>query len=59
MACYLKSILTVFQSYLDDGKIIMKGSVQEITLWLERSSFLAGLKPRTARSTGQRLSYQY
>lgn len=28
MICHFMSILTVFQSYLDDGWVIMKGYVQ-------------------------------
>ena len=51
------SFSTAFQSYQDDGQMIMKGYAMEPCLQLKRSLPQAGLYPRTARSVGQRLTY--
>ena len=57
ITCAFTSILTVFQSYQDDGRMIMKGCVQWTPFTLEKISPRAGIEPGTARSLGQRLSY--
>ena len=44
---------TVFQSYQDDGKVIMKDTVKP-RLGLKKSPPQAGLESGTARSVGQR-----
>ena len=50
--------LRVFQSYQDDGLVIMEGLVQcNPASRLKRVPPPAGLKPRIARSAGQRLAY--
>ena len=36
MTCNFTSFLTAFQSYQDDGRLIMKGCAMELRLWLRR-----------------------
>ena len=55
MICKFTSISTVFQSYQDDGRVIMKGCVQGNPFTVEKTSPRAGLELGTARSVGQRL----
>ena len=38
MTCDFTSVLTVFQSYQDDGQMIMKGSVQWIPFTVQKIS---------------------
>ena len=52
MNCHFKSFSTVFQSYQDDGRMIMKGCVQWNRLRLKRSSPQAGLELTTAELPG-------
>ena len=47
---------TVFQSYQDDGRVIMKGCVPGTPFTVEISP-RAGLKLGTARSAGQHLTH--
>ena len=49
---WMDDCLTVFQSYQDNGKMILNGrlSGMEPCLWLERFPPRAGLKRRTIRS---------
>ena len=54
MACDFTSFSTVFQSYQDNGYMIMK-AVCNVTLFtVEKISPRVGLEPGTARSVGQR-----
>ena len=55
MICDFTPISTVFQSYQDDGRVIMKGCVQWNPFTVERTSRRAGLELGAARSVGQRL----
>ena len=58
MTCDLTSSSTVFQSYQDNGQMIMKGCVQNGNLFMVvKISPQAGLKFGTARSVGQRLTH--
>ena len=56
MICNFTSFSTVFQSYQDDGQI-MKGCVQWNPVYVEKILPRAGIKLRTARSVGQRLTH--
>ena len=51
------SVSTVFQSYQDDGLVIIKGSVQWNPVYIEKISASGGLEPRMAISVGQLLSH--
>ena len=57
MMCDFTSFSTVFQSYQDDGRMIMKGCVQWNTYTVEKISPRAGLELATARSVGQPLAH--
>ena len=50
------SFSTVFQSYQEDGWMIMKGCVQWNAFYVEKISSHAGLHLATARSIGQCLT---
>ena len=58
MTCDFTSFSTVFQSYQDDGQLIIKGCVQWNPFTVEKSSPRAGLELGTARSVGQRLTHR-
>ena len=49
MTCDFTSFSTIFQSYQDDGRMIMKDYVQWNPFTVEKISLQAGLKPRIAR----------
>ena len=51
MICDFTSFSTVFQSYQDDGRMIMKGLCNGTPFTVEK-----GLELATARSVGQRLT---
>ena len=53
MTCDFMSFLTVFRSYQDDGRMIMKGCVQWNPVYDKKISPRAGLELGTARSVGQ------
>ena len=53
MTCDFTSFSTVFQSYQDDGRMIMKYCVQ----WNPVCDWKAGLELTPARSVGQRLTH--
>ena len=55
MTCDFTSFPTIFQSYQDDGWVIMEGCVQWNPVINKRPSSKVGLEPGTARSAGQRL----
>ena len=55
MICDFTTFSIVFQSYLDDGRVILKGCVQWNPIYGWRD-FQVGLKPWTAKSAGQGLS---
>ena len=57
MTCDFASFSTVFQSYQDDERLIMKDCVQWNPFTLEKISPRAGLERTTARSVGQRLTH--
>ena len=57
MICDLTSFSTVFQSYQDDGQMIMKGLCNGILFTAEKISPRSGLELWTARSVGQRLTH--
>ena len=57
MICDFTSFSAVFQSYHDDGRMIMKGCVQWTPFTVEKISPRAGLELRTSRSVGQRLTH--
>ena len=57
MTCDFRSFSTVFHSYQDNGLMNEREYAMEPGLQLKRSLPFAGLKPRMARSEGQRLSY--
>ena len=52
MSCDFASFATVFQSYQDDGWVIMKGCVQRLKIFPPP----AGLEPKTAKSVGSNIS---
>ena len=56
MICDLKSFLTVFQSYQDDGMLIMKGCVQWNSIYGSEDFALSRDRTRSARSNP--LSYR-
>ena len=56
MICDFTSFSTVFQSYQDDGRMIMKDCVQWNPFTVEKISPRAGIELGTARSVGQRLT---
>ena len=51
------SFSTEFQSYQDDGRMIMKDCATEPRLWLKRSLPQVGIEPGIARSVGPRLTH--
>ena len=51
------SFSTVFQSYQDDVRMIIKGCVQWNPFMVEKNSPQAGLELGNARSVGQRLTH--
>ena len=51
------SFSTVFQSYQDDERLIMKGFVQWNPFTVEKILPPAGIELGTARSVGQRLTH--
>ena len=51
------SFSTVFQSYLDDKSMTMKGCVQRNPTAVEKNSPQARLEPGTARLVGQHLTH--
>ena len=53
---YVLSI--VFQSYQDNGRMIMKGCVNGTPFMVEKISPRARIELRTARSVGQRLTHR-
>ena len=55
--CDFTAISTVFQSYQEDERIIMKGCVQWNPFTVEKTSPRAGLELGTARSIGRRLTH--
>ena len=59
MTCDFTSFSTVFESYQDDGRKMMKGCVQWNLIYdsVKRSSPHAGLELTTARSVGQRKTH--
>ena len=54
--CDFTFLSTVFQSYQDDGWMIMNSSVQWNRFRVERFPPEAEIEPGTARSVGQRLN---
>ena len=52
-------LLIVFQTYQDDGRVIMKGCVQWNPVYGWKNLILptAGLGPGTAKSAGKHLNY--
>ena len=50
MLCDFKSFSTVFQSYEDNGRMVMRGCVHG-------THSHAVTEPETARSVGQRITY--
>ena len=57
MTCDFTSFSTVFRSYQDDERLIMKGCVQWNPVYGEKVSPRAGLELATVRSLGQRLTH--
>ena len=57
MTCNFTSLSKVFQSYQDDGQMIMKSCVNGTPFMAEKILPLAGLEPGTARSVGQGLTH--
>ena len=53
----IMSSSTVFQSYQDDGQVIMKGCLQWNPIYDLKYLPQVGLKPRTARSAGQSFTH--
>ena len=51
MTCHFTSFLTVFQSYQDDVRMIMKGCVKWNPIYSKKTVPTAGLRLRTARLT--------
>ena len=52
MTCNFTSFSTVFQSYQDDGWVIMKGCVQWNPVYVWEDSAWSGIKLMTTRSVG-------
>ena len=57
MNCDFSFFSTVFQSYKDNEKLIMKGLCNGTPFTIEKISSLAGLELGTTRSVGQPLTY--
>ena len=53
MTCSFESFLTVFRSYQDDKRVIMKGCVKGSLVYARKYFCYKGLEPDTAISTGQ------
>ena len=53
----LRPFLTVFQSYQDDGRLIMKGCVQWNSIYGREDFASSGDRTWSARSEGQRLTH--
>ena len=51
------SVSTVFQSYQDDGRLLMKGCVQWNSTYGGEDLASSGDRTRSARSVGQRLTH--
>ena len=58
MPCDIISFSTVYRSYLDDGRVIMRAVLSGTYIQLKRFPPPAGMKTRTARSVGQRLTHR-
>ena len=50
--CHFTSFLTAFQSYPDDGRVVMKGCVQWDPDYVWKEIRPAGFEPEIARSAG-------
>ena len=57
MSCDFTSFSTVFQSYQDDWRLIMKGCVQWNFVNGREDFASSGDQTRSARSVGQRLTH--
>ena len=57
MTCDFTSFPTVFQSYHDDGRLIMKRCVHWNSVYGREDFSSSGDGTRTARSVGQRLTH--
>ena len=57
MTCDLTSYSTVFQSYQDNERLIMKGLCNGTLFTVEKILPRAGLELATVRSVGQRLTH--
>ena len=57
MTCNFTSFSILFQSYQDDGRMIMKGCVHWNPVSVEKISPRAGIELGTARLVGQRLTH--
>ena len=58
ITCGCPSFSAVFQSYQDNGRMIMKGSVQWNPFTVEKNSPRARLEFETSRSLGERLTHR-
>ena len=57
MTCHFMPFSTVFRSYQDDERMILKAVCNGTLFTVEKILPGAGLKLRTARSAGQRLTH--
>ena len=57
MICDFTSFSTVFQSYQDNERLIMKGCVQWSSVYGREDFASGGNRTRSARSVGQRLTH--
>ena len=57
ITCNFTSFSTVFQSYLDDGRLIMKGCVQWNSIYGWEDFASSKDRTRSTRSVGQRLTH--
>ena len=57
MTCDFTYFSTVFQSYQDDERLIVKGCCNGAPSMVEKISPRAGIELVTARSVGQRLTH--
>ena len=55
--CDFTSFSIVFQSYQDDGRLIMKGCVQWNVVYSSEDFATSGNRTRSARSEGQGLTH--
>ena len=58
MTCDFTSFSAVFQSYKDDGRLIMKDCVQWNSVCGGEDFASSGDRTRSARSVGQRLTHR-